>query len=88
MRQTLDGFLASQQDQGAITADLAKVLTQLASACSSISKIVAMGALGGGFGSTGRQNVQDEDQQKLDLLTNNLLLQTLADGSVVAGAAS
>src|ERR1019366_4370772 len=72
MWQTLDGFLAGQQDRGAIPAGVATVLTQIAGACTRISKIVAMGAIAHGLGSAGRENVQQEEQKKLDLITIEL----------------
>jgi fructose-1,6-bisphosphatase I len=88
MRHTLDEFLAAQQNRGAISAELANVLTQLAGACARISKIVAMGGIADGLGSAGQQNVQQEEQQKLDLITNEVLLRTFADSPIVAGVAS
>ena len=88
MWQTLDGFLAGQQDRGAIPAGVATVLTQIAGACTRISKIVAMGAIADGLGSAGRENVQQEEQKKLDLITNDVLLQTFAHSPIVAGVAS
>ena len=88
MQQTLGEFLAAQQDRSAISTDLALVLTQLADACARISRIVAVGGVADGLGSAGQQNVQQEEQMKLDLITNEVLLRTFADSPIVAGVAS
>ena len=88
MRQTLDGYLAGERDHGVISAEVAMVLTELADACSRISRIVALGAIADGLGSAGQQNVQQEEQKKLDLITNELLLRTFAHSPIVAGVAS
>jgi fructose-1,6-bisphosphatase I len=88
MRLALNEFLAGQRDLGAISPGLAELLGLMAGACARISRIVAMGAIGDSLGSAGSENVQQEEQKKLDLITNETLLGAFADSSVVAGVAS
>ena len=88
MRQTLDGYLADQRARGAIPARLAEALAATAGACAQISRIVALGGIADGLGSAGLQNVQQEEQKKLDLITNDILLRTFAHSAAVAGVAS
>jgi fructose-1,6-bisphosphatase I len=88
MRRTLDEFLAGERDRGAISPGLAALLCQMAEACARISRIVAMGAIADSLGAAGSQNVQQEEQKQLDLITNEILLGAFADSAVVAGVAS
>ncbi|MGZ8363347.1 MAG: class 1 fructose-bisphosphatase [Caulobacteraceae bacterium] len=82
--KTLADYLA---DAGASPA-LSSVITDTAGACARISRLVAKGAIAGALGSAGSQNVQDEEQKKLDVISNDIMLETFADSPVVAGVAS
>lgn len=88
MRQTLDDFLVREQREGGVSAGLAAVIDQMAGACAQISKLVALGAIADSLGSAGSENVQQEEQKKLDLITNDLLMRTFALSASVAGVAS
>ena len=88
MPKTLDGFLAAQHDTGAISAELAKTLALMADGCAEISRIVQLGAIAGSLGAAGQMNVQDEEQKKLDVITNDLLLDKFGATALVAGMAS
>ncbi len=83
-RIRLDAHIASQ---GANEA-LASVLTVLGQTCVDISRVVSGGALSGALGASGQINVQDEEQKKLDVITNDMLRETLAACPAVAGVAS
>lgn len=86
---TLTQFLLEQQrDHGAIDADLRQLVEVVASACKRIGHAVGKGALGGVLGSQGTENVQGEVQKKLDVMSNDILLQENAWGGYLAGMAS
>ena len=56
--------------------------------CAEISDVVAGGALTGVLGASGAVNVQDEEQKKLDVITNDMLTEALLACPRVAGVAS
>jgi fructose-1,6-bisphosphatase I len=64
------------------------VVAVIAAACAQISKVVASGAISGSLGAAGHINVQDEEQKKLDIITNDILRDALNDCPLVAGLAS
>jgi fructose-1,6-bisphosphatase I len=64
------------------------VVTAIADACVQISKVVASGAISGSLGAAGQVNVQDEEQKKLDIITNDILRGALKGCAAVAGLAS
>jgi fructose-1,6-bisphosphatase I len=63
-------------------------MLDLAEGCAEISRLVRRGALAGALGSAETENVQGEEQKKLDVLANDLLLQTARSSPSVAAAAS
>jgi len=69
-------------------AALKDVVTAIADTCSGISRVVASGALSGSLGAAGSTNVQDEEQKKLDVITNDMLSDALKACAPVAGLAS
>lgn len=81
---TLDEYLAAQQTG----AHLTEVVARIASACVQISRVVASGALSDSLGAAGAINVQQEEQKKLDVISNDILSGLLLDCPVVAGIAS
>jgi fructose-1,6-bisphosphatase I len=86
---TLTQFLIEEQRAtGELKPDLRLLLEVVARACKRISIAVGKGALGGVLGDAGSQNVQDEAQKKLDVLSNEILLQANAWGGHLAGLAS
>jgi fructose-1,6-bisphosphatase I len=64
------------------------VVAVIAAACAKISKVVSSGAISGSLGAAGQINVQDEEQKKLDIITNDILRDALNGCPVVAGLAS
>nr|WP_314438357.1 class 1 fructose-bisphosphatase [uncultured Brevundimonas sp.] len=67
---------------------LKAVLTVIAATCARISDVVAGGALVGALGASGQINVQDEEQKKLDVITDDMLTQALLACPAIAGVAS
>ena len=84
----LSRYLIEAQHQGHINADLRLLLEVVARACKTISTAVGKGALGGIHGDAGTGNVQGEAQKKLDVLSNEILLEANEWGGHLAGLAS
>lgn len=70
------------------TPAIASTLATLATASISISHLLDKGALAGIHGEAGNENVQGEAQKKLDVISNDLLLDTLTGNPHCAGVAS
>ena len=87
-RMTLTQFLIQRQQAGKINADLRLLIETIARACKAISTRVSKGALADGHGSAGVQNVQGETVQKLDMLSNEILLEANEWGGNLAALAS
>jgi len=66
----------------------ASLLVSVANACKLIAKQVEQGALAGIIGSAGSGNIQGETQQKLDIISNDILLDACGLESTLAGMAS
>jgi fructose-1,6-bisphosphatase I len=81
-------YLLEEQRAGRINADLRLLIEVVARACKRISIATAKGALGGVLGSAGTENVQGETQKKLDVLSNEILLEANAWGGHLAALAS
>ncbi len=86
--RSLADYLDELQESGRIDADLVTLLQATASACGAIAGAIRQGALGNVLGSAGSENVQGETQKKLDVLSNDLMVERLAASGVVAGLAS
>jgi len=85
---SLTRHLIEEQRAGRINADLRQLIAVVARACTSISIAVGKGALGGVLGDAGTGNVQGEAQKKLDVLSNEILLEANAWGGHLAACAS
>ncbi len=90
---SLTRYLIEEQRAGRVSADLRLLIEVVARACKSISIAVGKGALGGVLGDAGEGeaasiNVQGEAQKKLDVLSNEILLEANAWGGHLAGLAS
>ena len=88
---TLKNFLASNNNRflEQNNEDLQNVLNDLAEASISVSKDISRAGLIDGFlGAQGGQNVQGEDQQKLDVIADNAFIDVLEKGGAVCGVAS
>ena len=69
-------------------AALSEVITTVTDVGKTIAQLLRKGALADILGEAGNQNVQGEDQKKLDVLANDLLLEALAQNVHCAGVAS
>jgi fructose-1,6-bisphosphatase I len=87
-RPALTRFLIERQRAGRINADLRLLIETCARACKAIGFQVEKGALGGVGASLGTQNVQAEDQKKLDVVSNEILLEANEWGGNLAALAS
>lgn len=83
---TLSQFL--QQQKGNLTPELAQVIDTIATACKTIDQALQKGALAGILGSAGNENVQGETQKKLDVISNDYLIDALKVHPHVGGLAS
>jgi len=83
---TLSQFL--QQQKGNLTPELAQVIDTIATTCKTIDHALQKGALAGILGSAGNENVQGETQKKLDVISNDYLIDALKVHPHVGGLAS
>ena len=88
-QRTLAHYLIEEQrNKGVINADLRLLVEILSRACRAISVAIGKGGLGGIFGEAGSDNVQGEAQKKLDVLSNEMLLEANEWGGHLAAMAS
>lgn len=83
---TLSQFL--EQQTGNLTPELAKVIDTIANTCKTIDQALQKGALAGVLGSAEHENVQGEEQKKLDVISNDYLIDALKIHPHVGGLAS
>jgi fructose-1,6-bisphosphatase I len=81
-------LIEEQRAMGQINPDLRLLLEVVARACKRISIAVGKGALGGVLGNAGTDNVQGEAQKKLDVLSNDILMEANEWGGHLAALAS
>ena len=84
--RTLSQFL--QQQTGNLTPELAQVIETIANTCKTIDQTLQKGALAGVLGSAQNENVQGEEQKKLDVISNDYLIDALQKHPNVGGLAS
>ena len=88
-RISLTQYLVEEQRlHNCIPAELRLLIEVVARACKTISHAVGKGALGEVLGSAGSENVQGEVQKKLDVLSNEKLLEANEWGGHLAAMAS
>ena len=88
-RITLTQYLVEQQrEKGIVSAELRLLIEVVARACKSISNAISKGALAGNLGGAGTDNVQGEAQKKLDVISNEVLLEANEWGGHLAAMAS
>ncbi|MEO7071909.1 MAG: class 1 fructose-bisphosphatase [Rhodanobacter sp.] len=92
-RVTLIQFLIEERRAGHINAELSLLIEVVARACKRIAVATSKGALGGVLGMAGDAaapsvNVQGEAQKKLDVISNEILLEANAWGGHLAACAS
>lgn len=86
---TLNQFLIEEQRRlGGADSDLPALINDIAVACKRLSYVISQGALVGVLGSAGSENVQGETQKKLDVLSNDIVIEAAQRGGYLAGMAS
>jgi len=86
---TLSQYLLNKQNTlAAVTPQLQHLLMQVSIACKAISSAIGKGALAGVLGQAGSDNIQGEEQKKLDVLSNDIVLAATERCGCVAGLAS
>ncbi len=86
---SLTQFLIEEDRRsGTVPADLKQLIEVVAQSCKSIGTAVGKGALGNVLGVQGDVNVQGEVQKKLDVISNNILLEQTQWSGCLAGVAS
>lgn len=88
-RVSLTQYLVEEQrHNNTIPAELRLLIEVVARACKSISHAVGKGALGDVLGSAESENIQGEVQKKLDIISNEILLEANEWGGHLAAMAS
>ncbi|NND90800.1 MAG: class 1 fructose-bisphosphatase [Granulosicoccus sp.] len=75
---------AQNESRGAFTA----LLNDVATACKRLSNLVRLGELAGVLGTAGQENVQGEQQKKLDVIANEVFIESMQHSGLLAGIAS
>lgn len=84
MKYSLQSYLRKTQTPPELTA----IFTALVSASKKIQKLICVSSLNNSCGTTGNTNIQGEEVQKLDLLSNDILKKELFESGVVNVIAS
>jgi fructose-1,6-bisphosphatase I len=88
-QRTLARYLIeAQREKGRTPADLKFLIEIVSRACKAISIAIGKGGLGGVLGEAGSDNIQGEAQKKLDVLSNDILLDANEWGGHLAAMAS
>lgn len=86
---TLTRFIIEQQRElPGVSGTFTSLLNDIVTACKKISHLVNRGNLIGVLGSANSQNIQGEIQKKLDIITNEIMVETLNWTGYLAGMAS
>ena len=88
MNTTFSQFLPEHLRRHNLPPELGETAATVVSACVQIGRLVRLGALADVLGTAGSGNVQGEEQKKLDVLANDLLIDALRQNPQVAGLAS
>ncbi len=87
-RITMTHFLLQEQRRKGGSGSFTALMTDIIFACKMIAHEVNRGALAGNHGLAGSENIQGEDQKKLDVLANDIFLHMNELGGNYAGMAS
>lgn len=85
---SLSQYLAREEKLHGLDPALTRLLTSVSEACKTISFKVKNGALAGVLGLAGSENVQGEDQKKLDIISNDIFVEAVAQSGAVCGMVS
>lgn len=86
--KTFSQYLMVHSQENHIPKELISTVESIIVACKQISRNVRLGALSGVLGEAGTGNIQGEAQKKLDVIANQILIDTLRTNPNVAGLAS
>lgn len=87
--QTLGEFIIDKQDDFRYsTGELSRLLSAIRLASKVVNREVNKAGIAEIIGHAGNQNIQGEDQQKLDVLANEIFIEALSQREVVCGIAS
>ena len=82
---SLQQYLAREETLRGLDPQLARVISGISEACKTISSLVRQGALAGVLGLAGSENVQGEEQKKLDIISNDIFVEALVQTGAVCG---
>lgn len=85
---TLHQYLVREKRENGVPEELAELILSVADACKKIRSKVTEGALAGVLGMAGTENVQGEDQKKLDVISNEIMCGANAPSGALSGFAS
>lgn len=88
LMKTFSQYLMVHSQENHIPKELISTVESIIIACKQISRNVRLGALSGVLGEAGTGNIQGEAQKKLDVIANQILIDTLRTNRNVAGLAS
>lgn len=87
--QTLGEFIIEKQDDFKYSSgELSRLLSAIRLASKVVNREVNKAGIAEILGQAGNQNIQGEDQQKLDVLANDIFIEALSQREVVCGIAS
>ena len=87
--KTLGEFIIEKQEEFKYSSgELSRIINSIRLAAKVVSYKVNKAGLVDIVGAAGEQNIQGEDQQKLDVYANNVFIQTLINREIVCGIAS
>jgi len=81
-------IIRNQRDIEGASGTFTGLLNDICVACKKISDLVNKGALVNVLGSTDSENVQGEQQKKLDIISNDLMIEALENNGHIAALAS
>lgn len=87
-RINLHNFLDREIAENGMDTKLVQLIINIAETCKEIRFHIACGAVAGTLGAAGSVNVQDEEQKKLDVISNDLMVRGCLRSGSVAGLAS
>lgn len=85
---SLQEFLSREEALAGSDPVLSRLLIGISEACKEISAKVREGALAGVLGLAGSENVQGEEQKKLDIISNDIFVEAVARTGAVCGMVS
>ena len=87
--RTLGEFIIEKQEDFKYSSgELSRLISAIRLASKVVNREVNKAGIANIIGQAGNQNIQGEDQQKLDVLANNIFIEALSQREVVCGIAS